>query len=191
MCVHLGSFTKVGGGGGEGGSSTDLCNAHNTLTAILVISVQSYCGCGWVLGEGVGTLHLLCVMHIQLYWLSVYKVMVGVGVLGEGVALQLLLVMHITAGYTGYQCTTLLWVWVGVGGGGSALHLLSVMHVITRLVINVQGNSVCLCVFRPSVGQDGFPSVCLCSVVYKVIVCVCVSDPVLAKMGSPLPVFVQ
>ena len=62
------------------------------------------------------------------------------------------------------------------------------------LFSSVQGDSVCVCVcFRPSIGQDGFPSACLCSVVYKVIVCVCVcvSDPVLAKMGSPLPVFVQ
>ena len=171
-------------GGGCGCSSLALCNEHNTLSVykvmvgvgmggegvgalhlLCVIHTQLYwlsvykvmVGVGRV-GEGVGTLHLLCVIHTQLYWLSVYKVMVGVGMVEEGVGtLHLLCVMHITAGYTGYQCTKLLWVWVGVDGGGSVLHLLSVMHVIARLVINVQGDYVRVC-FRPSIGQDWFPS---------------------------------
>ena len=198
-----------------------MCNEHNTLTAMLVISVQSDGGRGCV-GGGCGYFSLaLCDTHNSwLYWLSVYKVIVGVGMVGECVGtLHLLCVMHVTAGYTGYQCTELLWVWLGAEGGGSVLHLLSEMHVIARLVINVQGDKVRVH-FRPSIGQDEFPSACLCSVVYKVIVCacvfqtqywprwvplclcsvvykvivcvcVCVSDPVLAKMGSPLHVFVQ
>ena len=69
--------------------------------------------------------------------------------------------------------------------GGSALHLLSVVHVITRLVISVQGDNVHVC-FRPSIGQDKLPSACLCSVVYKVIVCVCVCfRPSFGQDGFP------
>ena len=97
---------------GQGGSSIASCNAHNTLTAILDINVQSDggggdggggCGCSLLAlcdahtailvisvqsdgggGDGGGVCGYsslaLCDAHNSwLYWLSVYKVIVGVG----------------------------------------------------------------------------------------------------------------